>query len=56
MSDIVEKELWDHYSELPNPMWYMWKKEQEDEKNNICNNVFLGELEEKEKYVEPLNK
>ena len=20
--EIVEKELWDHYSELPNPSWY----------------------------------
>jgi len=23
--DIVEEELWDHYSELPNPMWYEYK-------------------------------
>jgi len=22
MAEIVEKELWDHYSELPNPAWY----------------------------------
>tara|TARA_B100000497_G_scaffold123321_1_gene155766 strand:+ start:1411 stop:1587 length:177 start_codon:yes stop_codon:yes gene_type:complete len=20
--DLVEKELWDHYSDLPNPNWY----------------------------------
>jgi len=25
MSEIVEKELWDHYSELPNPNWYEYK-------------------------------
>ena len=24
--DIVEAELWDHYSELPNPMWYEYKE------------------------------
>jgi len=26
MSEIVERELWDHYSELPNPNWYEYKK------------------------------
>jgi len=26
MAEIVEKELWDHYSELPNPAWYEYKK------------------------------
>ena len=32
--DIVEEGLWDHYSELPNPLWYEYKekeKENEDE-------------------------
>ena len=24
-SKIVEMELWDHYSELPNPSWYEYK-------------------------------
>ena len=24
-AEIVEKELWDHYSELPNPAWYEYK-------------------------------
>ena len=30
---IIEMELWDHYSELPNPQWYDFKnnKEEEDE-------------------------
>ena len=23
--EIIEKELWDHYSELPNPAWYEYK-------------------------------
>lgn len=26
--DIVEQEMWDHYSELPNPMWYEYKRKQ----------------------------
>ena len=24
-AEIVERELWDHYSELPNPSWYEYK-------------------------------
>jgi|TARA_B110000914_G_C15451536_1_gene441185 hypothetical protein len=28
-SEIVEKELWDHYSELPNPAWYEYKDKEE---------------------------
>ena len=34
--EIVEKELWDHYSELPNPAWYDYKNKEELrlEKNN----------------------
>jgi len=26
-SEIVERGLWDHYSELPNPSWYEYKEE-----------------------------
>ena len=29
MSEIVEKEMWDHYSELPNPAWYEYKNKEE---------------------------
>ena len=31
MSKIVDKEMWDHYSELPNPAWYDYKNKQKDE-------------------------
>ena len=24
-AEIVEREMWDHYSELPNPAWYEYK-------------------------------
>ena len=29
MSKIVDKEMWDHYSELPNPAWYEYKNKEE---------------------------
>jgi len=29
MSKIVDEEMWDHYSELPNPLWYEYKNKQE---------------------------
>ena len=29
MSKIVEREMWDHYSELPNPAWYEYKNKEE---------------------------
>jgi len=32
--DLIEEELWDHYSGLPNPHWYKYK---EDEKKNLEN-------------------
>jgi len=31
-SKIVEMELWDHYSELPNPLWYEYKENNKEEK------------------------
>ena len=33
MSKIIKKEMWDHYSELPNPAWYDYKNKQEMNKN-----------------------
>ena len=29
MSKIVDEEMWDHYSELPNPAWYEYKNKKE---------------------------
>ena len=31
---VIDDELWDHYSGLPNPMWYRHIKETEDEEEN----------------------
>lgn len=34
-----KEDLWDHYSGLPNPLWYQYKKEnQEDEETETLNN------------------
>jgi hypothetical protein len=32
--EIIDDELWDHYSGLPNPMWYQRNKELEDEEED----------------------
>ena len=34
MSKIVDKEMWDHYSELPNPAWYDYKNKQQEMTKN----------------------
>jgi hypothetical protein len=36
-SQVINDELWDHYSGLPNPMWYQHIKELEDEEENTSN-------------------
>ena len=33
----TDDELWDYYSGLPNPMWYQYIKEVEDEEENTSN-------------------
>ena len=42
--EIVEKELWDHYSELPNPAWYEYKDI--IEKKNMKNENLIKEAVE----------
>jgi len=32
--EIIDDELWDHYSGLPNPMWYQHNTQVKDEKEN----------------------
>jgi len=34
-ADLIEDDLWDHYSGLPSPMWYQYINELEDEEDNI---------------------
>ena len=49
MAEIVEKELWDHYSELPNPAWYEYK---ENMKKKYPDNIVYNE--EKDKFYRNL--
>jgi hypothetical protein len=32
--DLIEEQLWDHYSGLPNPAWYQYKKNHNDEEKD----------------------
>jgi hypothetical protein len=32
--NLVDDELWDYYSGLPNPMWYQYVQELDDEEEN----------------------
>ena len=44
--EIVEKELWDHYSELPNPAWYEYKEKMKKKyPDNIVYNEESGEFD-----------
>ena len=46
--EIVEKELWDHYSELPNPAWYEYKEKMKKKyPDNIVYNEESGEFDAK---------
>jgi len=48
--DIIEAELWDHYSGLPNPMWYQYKSEQQDdEEEDTDDNVSTTIVVEQDK-------
>jgi hypothetical protein len=35
---LIEDELWDHYSGLPNPMWYQHIAETDEEENTNNSN------------------
>jgi|TARA_R110000803_G_scaffold196099_2_gene259382 hypothetical protein len=60
--EIVERELWDHYSELPNPAWYEYKEviEKKNMKNeNLIKEVvesFFDDDIEMDEYYESLGK
>ena len=44
--EIVKKELWDHYSELPNPSWYEYKdKMKKKYPDNIVHNEELDKFD-----------
>jgi hypothetical protein len=45
--DLIEEDLWDHYSGLPNPSWYQYKKDLVDEEDDTDNSADLGTNNEK---------
>lgn len=45
--DLIEEDLWDHYSGLPNPSWYQYKKDLADEEDDTDNSADLGTNNEK---------
>ena len=46
--EIVERDMWDHYSELPNPSWYEYKENMKKEyPDNIVYDNESGEFDAK---------
>lgn len=45
--NLIEEDLWDHYSGLPNPAWYEYKKDLEDEEDDTDNSTDLGTNDKK---------
>ena len=43
-TEIVERGMWDHYSELPNPSWYDYKNKIMDRKEKALE--IISEIEE----------
>jgi hypothetical protein len=37
--NLIEEDLWDHYSGLPSPAWYQYKKEFEDEEDDTSDST-----------------
>jgi len=49
--EIVERELWDHYSELPNPSWYEYEENMKKEyPDNIVYDKESGKFNAKLKF------
>ena len=49
--DIVEEEMWDHYSELPNPMWYKYK----EDKVSLYERYKNSKTQDEEEKIEVIN-
>jgi len=37
--NLIEEDLWDHYSGLPNPTWYEYKNQLEDEEDDTSDST-----------------
>jgi hypothetical protein len=40
--DLIEEDLWDHYSGLPSPLWYQYKEQLEDEEVDTSDRIDMG--------------
>jgi hypothetical protein len=45
--DLIEEELWDHYSGLPNPAWYQFKKASINEEEDTEDSTDIGDIDGK---------
>ena len=41
--NLIEEDLWDHYSGLPNPAWYQYKNQLEDEEDDTDYSANTGD-------------
>ena len=44
--DLIDENLWDHYSGLPNPDWYKYKKKLNNEEEDTDSSTDLGGINE----------
>lgn len=44
--NLIDENLWDHYSGLPNPAWYQYKKKLNDEEKDTDSSTDLGVIDE----------
>lgn len=41
--NLIEEDLWDHYSGLPSPSWYEYQKQlEEDEEDDTIDRIVVG--------------
>ena len=44
--NLIDENLWGHYSGLPNPAWYQYKKKLNNEEEDTDSNTDLGGINE----------
>jgi hypothetical protein len=44
--NLIDENLWDHYSGLPNPAWYQYKKKLNNEEEDTDSSTDLGGINE----------
>jgi hypothetical protein len=44
--DLIDENLWYHYSGLQNPAWYQYKKQLNNEEEDTDSSIDLGVIDE----------